>query len=321
MRVVILGGAGFLGSHLADRCLAEGHEVVAVDNFLTGSADNIQHINAPGFSFVQQDITESLSIDGPVDWLWNLASPASPVDYAQLPIETLRVGSEGTRHALEVAQQKNARFLMASTSEVYGDPTIHPQPESYWGNVSSTGPRSCYDEAKRYAEALVMAYYRAHGLDTRIIRIFNTYGPRMRLHDGRIVPNFCKQALEGEPMTVYGDGSQTRSFCYVSDLVDGLYRLMAAEASDTNHEELHMPVNIGNPGEFTVLELAQLVKEMTGSNSEIVFEPLPPDDPKQRKPIIDKAKNLLDWEPRVPLREGLVDTLKYFEAQLNTSKN
>jgi dTDP-glucose 4,6-dehydratase len=317
MRVVILGGAGFLGSHLADRCLAEGHEVVAVDNFLTGSADNIQHINAPGFSFVQQDITESLSIDGPVDWLWNLASPASPVDYAQLPIETLRVGSEGTRHALEVAQQKNARFLMASTSEVYGDPTIHPQPESYWGNVSSTGPRSCYDEAKRYAEALVMAYYRAHGLDTRIIRIFNTYGPRMRLHDGRIVPNFCKQALEGEPMTVYGDGSQTRSFCYVSDLVDGLYRLMAAEASDANREELHMPVNIGNPGEFTVLELAQLVKEMTGSNSEIVFEALPPDDPKQRKPIIDKAKNLLGWEPRVPLREGLVDTLKYFEAQLN----
>jgi dTDP-glucose 4,6-dehydratase len=315
-RIVILGGAGFIGSHLADRCLGEGHEVVAVDNFLTGSADNLKHINDARFAFVQQDITQGLHIEGPIDWIFNMASPASPIDYAQLPIETLRVGSEGTRYALELAQAKGARFLMASTSEVYGDPLVHPQDESYWGNVSSTGPRSCYDEAKRYSEAITMAFHRQYGVDTRIIRIFNTYGPRMRLHDGRIVPNLCKQALEGEPLTVYGDGSQTRSFCYVSDLVDGLYRLMAAEES----EDIHMPVNIGNPGEFTILEFAQLLKEMTGTRSEIVFQPLPQDDPKQRKPVIERAKALLDWEPRVPLQEGLIDTIKYFEEKVGALK-
>lgn len=308
MRIVITGGAGFLGSHLCDRCLSEGHEVVAVDNFITGHPDNLAHIESPKFLFQRQNISDGIFIEGPVDFILHFASPASPVDYAELPIQTLKVGALGTHNALGLARNKGAGILLASTSEVYGDPQVHPQTEEYWGNVNPIGPRSCYDEAKRFAEAIVMAYHRQHNIDTKIIRIFNTYGPRMRLNDGRVVPNFIKQVLTGEPITVYG-GSQTRSFCYVSDLVDGIYRLM-------NSKE-HLPVNIGNPTEFTVLEFAQLVKKMTDSPSKIVFKDLPTDDPKQRKPDITKARELLGWEPKVPLEEGLAKTLEYFRGKVS----
>jgi dTDP-glucose 4,6-dehydratase len=308
MRIVITGGAGFLGSHLCDRCLGEGHEVIAVDNLITGNADNIAHINDPKFSYRKQNISEGIFIDGPVDFILHFASPASPVDYLELPIQTLKVGAMGTHNALGLARAKGAGLLLASTSEVYGDPLVHPQREDYWGNVNPIGPRGCYDEAKRFAEAIVMAYHRMHDIDTKIVRIFNTYGPRMRLKDGRIVPNFVRQALTGEPMTVYGDGSQTRSFCYATDLVDGIYRLMLSKDN--------LPTNIGNPGEFTVLEFAHLVKKLTNSKSEIVFEPLPQDDPKQRKPDITKAREVLGWEPKIELEEGLGKTLEYFQTRL-----
>ncbi len=308
MRIVITGGAGFLGSHLCDRCLAEGHEVVAVDNLITGAPDNIAHLTSDKFSYRQQNISEGIFIDGPVDFVLHFASPASPVDYLELPIQTLKVGALGTHNALGLARAKGAGLLLASTSEIYGDPLVHPQREDYWGNVNSIGPRGCYDEAKRFAEAIVMAYHRMHGIDTKIVRIFNTYGPRMRLKDGRIVPNFVRQALLGEPLTVYGDGSQTRSFCYATDLVDGIYRLMLSKEN--------LPVNIGNPTEFTVLEFAHLVQKMTGSTAEIQFLPLPQDDPKQRKPDITKARETLGWEPKIELEEGLESTLKYFRDKL-----
>jgi dTDP-glucose 4,6-dehydratase len=311
MRIVITGGAGFLGSHLSDRCLAEGHEVVVVDNFITGSPDNIAHIDSPHFSYRHQNISEGIFIDGPVDFILHFASPASPVDYLELPIQTLKVGALGTHNALGLARAKGAGLLVASTSEIYGDPLVHPQREDYWGNVNSIGPRGCYDEAKRFAEAIVMAYHRMHGIDTKIVRIFNTYGPRMRLKDGRIVPNFVRQALTGEPMTIYGDGSQTRSFCYATDLIDGIYRLMLSKEN--------LPVNIGNPTEFTVLEFAHLVKKLTGSSSELVFEPLPQDDPKQRKPDITKARETLGWEPRIELEEGLGRTLEFFRERIKSA--
>ncbi len=308
MRIVITGAAGFLGSHLADRCLKEGHEVVGVDNFITGSPENLAHITSPAFSFRKQNISEGLFIDGAVDFILHFASPASPVDYLELPIQTLKVGALGTHNALGLARAKGAGLLLASTSEIYGDPLVHPQPESYWGNVNSIGLRGCYDEAKRFAEAIVMAYHRQHSVDTKIVRIFNSYGSRMRLHDGRIVPNLCRQALLGEPLTVYGDGSQTRSFCFVDDLVDGIYRLAMSKEN--------LPVNIGNPNEFTVLEFTHLVKELTGARSEIIFQPLPQDDPRQRQPDITRARTLLGWEPRVQLREGLATTLEYFAGKL-----
>ncbi len=308
MRIVITGGAGFVGSHLCDRCLREGHEVVVVDNLVTGSPDNLSHIESSAFSFRNQNISEGILVDGPVDFILHLASPASPVDYLELPIQTLKVGALGTHNALGLARAKGAGLLLASTSEIYGDPLEHPQTESYWGNVNSIGPRGCYDEAKRFAEAIVMAYHRMHQIDTKIVRIFNTYGPRMRLNDGRIVPNFLKQAVLGEPLTVYGDGSQTRSFCYVSDLVDGIYRLMMSREN--------LPVNIGNPGEFTILEFAHLVQEMTGTTSAIEYRPLPQDDPRQRKPDITRARETLGWEPKIALEEGLLDTLSYFQKVL-----
>jgi len=309
MRIVITGGAGFLGSHLCDRCLAEGHDVVAVDNFITGDPSNIAHIDSSHFSFRKQNISEGIFVDGAVDFVLHFASPASPVDYLELPIQTLKVGALGTHNALGLARAKGAGLLLASTSEIYGDPLVHPQKEDYWGNVNSIGPRGCYDEAKRFAEAIVMAYHRQHQINTKIVRIFNTYGPRMRLNDGRIVPNFMKQAVSGEPLTVYGDGQHTRSFCYVSDLVDGIYRLMLSEEN--------LPVNIGNPHEFTVLELAQQIVALTDSSSEIVYQELPEDDPKKRKPDITKAKVLLGWEPKVLLEEGLAKTLESFQERWN----
>ena len=306
---VVTGGAGFLGSHLVDLLIERGHKVIAMDNLVTGTVDNIAHLAGnPGFRFVHQDVTEFLFLEGPVDFVWHFASPASPVDYAELPIQTLKVGSLGTHKALGLAWNKRARFLLASTSEVYGDPLVHPQPEDYWGNVNMIGPRGCYDEAKRFAEALTMAYHREHGIETRIVRIFNTYGPRMRLNDGRVVPAFISQALRNRRLTVYGDGSQTRSFCYHSDLIEGIYRLMM---SDTNQ-----PVNIGNPREMTVLEFAREIIRVTGSRSGIKFKPLPQDDPKQRKPDISRAKKVLKWEPRVSLREGLTRTIAYFRDKV-----
>ncbi len=312
MRIIITGGAGFVGSHLCDRCLSEGHEVVAVDNLITGSLDNLAHITSDRFSFLQQNISEGVFVDGAVDFILHFASPASPVDYLELPIQTLKVGALGTHNALGLARAKGAGLLLASTSEIYGDPLQHPQSESYWGNVNSIGPRGCYDEAKRFAEAIVMAYHRMHGIDTKIVRIFNTYGPRMRLDDGRVVPNFLKQATLGEPLTIYGDGSQTRSFCYVSDLVEGIYRLMLSQEN--------LPVNIGNPNEFTVIEFAHLVRRLTGTQSALEHRPLPQDDPKQRQPDISKARAVLNWEPAVPLEEGLRSTLSYFEKALNAEK-
>ncbi len=313
MRVVITGAAGFLGSHLCDRFLSDGHEVVGVDNLLTGSLDNLDHLaNRPDFRFVQADVSDRLPVEGGVDGVLHLASPASPIDYVELPIETLRVGSRGTEHALELARVKGARFLLASTSEVYGDPEVHPQPETYWGRVNSIGPRSVYDEAKRYAEAITMAYFRTHGVATRIVRIFNTYGPRMRARDGRVVSNFVVQALRGEPLTVYGDGSQTRSFCYVDDEIEGIYALFMKGD--------HMPTNVGNPEEYTVGQLATLIKEITGSAAPIEYRPLPEDDPRQRKPDITRARTLLGWEPKITVREGLRRTVAYFRGRPGTAR-
>jgi dTDP-glucose 4,6-dehydratase len=306
-RVLITGGAGFIGSHLCERFLGDGAEVICMDNFLTGSADNIAHLFAERrFTFIQQDVTNYIYVKGPVDAILHFASPASPVDYLELPIQTLKVGSLGTHKALGLAKEKNARFLLASTSEVYGDPLVHPQKEDYWGNVNPIGPRGVYDEAKRFAEAITMAYHRTHGVQTRIVRIFNTHGPRMRLNDGRVVPNFIAQALRGEPMTVYGDGSQTRSFCYVSDLVEGIVRLLRSDHSG--------PVNCGNPMEVSIVQFAEKIKKLTGSASEIVFRPLPEDDPKVRQPDIALARRLLGWEPKVSLEDGLRKTIDYFRG-------
>ena len=309
MRVLITGAAGFLGSHLTDRFLAEGHEVIGMDNLLTGSMDNLAHLAGDArFKFIRHDVTEFMYVEGKLDGVLHFASPASPVDYLEFPIQTLKVGSLGTHKALGLAKAKGARFFLASTSEVYGDPQVHPQPETYWGHVNPVGPRGVYDEAKRFAEALTMAYHRYHSVDTRIIRIFNTYGPRMRARDGRVVSNFIVQALKGEPLTVYGAGQQTRSFCYVSDLVDGIYRLFQRDRTD--------PTNVGNPAEFTVRQLAELVLRATGSASPIVERPLPTDDPKVRQPDITVARTVLGWEPKVPLEEGLMRTIAYFRSRL-----
>jgi dTDP-glucose 4,6-dehydratase len=309
VRVLITGAAGFLGSHLADRFLAEGHEVMGMDNLITGTRENIAHL-VPNrrFQFVLHDVSRFIQVDGPLDGVLHFASPASPIDYLELPIQTLKVGSLGTHNALGLAKAKGARFFLASTSEVYGDPLIHPQPESYWGNVNPVGPRGVYDEAKRFAEAMTMAYHRYHRIDTRIIRIFNTYGPRMRARDGRVVSNFVVQALRGEPLTIYGDGQQTRSFCYVADEVDGIFRLFMSDQVD--------PVNIGNPHEFTVRQLADLVLQLTASTSRIERHPLPVDDPKVRQPDITRARTLLGWEPKVTLEEGLRHTIAYFRTLL-----
>ncbi len=305
-RALVTGGAGFLGSHLCERLLAEGYAVVCMDNLITGSVGNIEHLfGREGFVFVKHDVTNYIHVAGRLDVILHFASPASPIDYLQLPIQTLKVGSLGTHKALGLAKAKGARFLLASTSEVYGDPQIHPQPESYWGNVNPVGPRGVYDEAKRFAEALTMAYHRFHNVDTRIVRIFNTYGPRMRAGDGRVVPTFITQALDGKPLTVFGDGSQTRSFCYVDDLVEGIWRLLNSEYTD--------PMNIGNPAEMTVLQFAEEIVRITGAGSEITFEPLPEDDPKVRQPDITLARKVLGWEPRVSLEEGLAKTILYFE--------
>lgn len=306
---LVTGGAGFLGSHLCDRLLAEGHSVVAMDNLLTGSTDNIAHLAGhERFRFIKHNVTDFIYLAGPVDYVFHFASPASPVDYLELPIQTLKVGSLGTLNTLGLAKAKRARYILASTSECYGDPLQHPQREDYWGNVNPIGPRGVYDEAKRFAEAMTMAYHRVHGVDTRIVRIFNTYGPRMRLRDGRVVPAFISQALRGEPLTVFGDGQQTRSFCYVSDLIEGIWRLSQCD--------FHEPVNIGNPTEFTILEFAKLVRQLTGSRSELVFKPLPQDDPKQRRPDITRARTLLGWEPQVDLETGIRTTIEYFRQKL-----
>lgn len=308
-RALITGGAGFLGSHLCDRFLAEGYEVICMDNLITGDLRNVEHLfPETDFHFHHQDVTEFIHVHGRLDVVMHFASPASPIDYLELPIQTLKVGSLGTHKALGLAHAKQARFLLASTSECYGDPLEHPQTEDYWGNVNPVGPRGVYDEAKRFAEAMTMGYHRYHEVDTRIVRIFNTYGPRMRLNDGRALPAFMSQALRGEPLTVFGDGSQTRSFCYVGDLVEGIWRLL--------HSDENMPVNIGNPREMTILEFAQTVLELTGSKSEIIFKDLPQDDPKVRQPDISKAKRLLDWEPKVALAEGLASTLEYFRERI-----
>lgn len=305
MRLLVTGAAGFLGSHLCDRLLGQGHRVIGVDNHLTGNAANLAHLtHHPDFQFIRLDVTTFIEIEGPLDGVLHFASPASPVDYLEFPIQTLKVGSLGTHKALGLALAKGARFLLASTSEVYGDPLVHPQPEDYWGNVNPVGPRGVYDEAKRFAEAMTMAYHRFHGLDTRIVRIFNTYGPRMRPNDGRVVSNFVVQALRGQPLTMYGDGSQTRSFCYVDDLIEGIVRLFFSSTTD--------PVNIGNPGEFTVRQLADLVRRLTGTASQVVERPLPIDDPRVRRPDISRARALLGWEPTVPLEEGLQRTIAHF---------
>lgn len=308
MRTVITGGAGFVGSHLCERFLAEGDEVVCVDNLLTGTLRNIDHLKAdPKFRFIEHNVSEAIEIDGPVDNVLHFASPASPADYLAYPIQTLKVGSLGTHNALGLAKAKDARFLLASTSEIYGDPDVHPQVEEYWGNVNTIGPRGCYDEAKRFSEAITMAYHRYHGVKTRIVRIFNTYGPRMRLNDGRVLPNFMKQALRGEPITLYGNGDQTRSFCFVTDLVDGIYRLLRSDYA--------LPVNIGNPVEITVSQLAEEIVALVGNTgSKVVHEPLPQDDPKRRRPDITKAQTILGWNPVVDRAEGLKRTLEYFRS-------
>ncbi|MBI5022297.1 MAG: SDR family oxidoreductase [Ignavibacteriales bacterium] len=307
---VVTGGAGFLGSHLCDRLLAEGHNVVCIDNLITGDTANIAHlVGHEKFSFVKHDITNYIFIDGQVDNVLHFASPASPIDYLKLPIQTLKVGSLGTHKALGLAKEKNARFLIASTSEVYGDPLVHPQEESYWGNVNPIGFRGVYDEAKRFAEAMTMAYHRFHNVDTRIVRIFNTYGPRMRINDGRAIPAFMSQAIRGEDVTVFGDGSQTRSVCYVDDLIDGIYKLLMSDITE--------PVNIGNPDELPMIDLAKEIIELTGSNSKIIFKELPEDDPKIRQPDITKAKKYLGWEPKVNRIEGLKKTLEYFRKKVS----
>ena len=312
MRAVVTGGAGFLGSHLCDRLLAVGWEVLALDNLITGDEDNLGHLGRnPKFRFERKDVTESIRIEGEVGYVFHLASPASPPDYLRFPVETLKVGSIATMNTLELAEAKGAKFLLASTSECYGDPDVSPQSESYWGRVNPIGPRSVYDEAKRFAEAITMAYHRHHGLDTHIVRIFNTYGPRMRLNDGRALPNFVFQALSGQPLTVYGDGKQTRSFCYVSDLIEGIYRLSQSDE--------HFPTNIGNPAELTIYEFAERIRSYFPNALPIVHEPLPEDDPKQRRPDITKAKRLLGWEPKVSLEEGLKYTLDYFKEKFARS--
>jgi len=310
IRSLVTGGAGFLGSHLCDKLLAEGHDVVCLDNLSTGDVANIAHLKGnPHFSFVHYDVTNYLFVEGTIDFIFHFASPASPIDYLKLPIQTLKVGSLGTHKALGLAKAKGARFFLASTSEVYGDPLIHPQTESYWGNVNPVGPRGVYDEAKRFAEAMTMAYHRYHGIETRIIRIFNTYGERMRINDGRAIPAFMSQALRNEDVTVFGDGSQTRSVCYVSDLIDGIYRLMMSDYD--------APMNIGNPEEVTILELAKEIIQLTGSRSKIIFQDLPQDDPKVRQPDITKAQTILGWEPKVPRHDGLKKTLNYFKTKLS----
>ena len=307
MRILLTGGAGFLGSHLAERLLSDGHQVVCMDNFITGRRENIAHIAGnPEFEFVKHDVSKYIVIDGKVDFVLHFASPASPEDYLRHPIKTLKVGSLGTHNSLGVAKAHGAGFLLASTSEVYGDPLVNPQPETYWGNVNPVGPRGVYDEAKRFSEALTLAYHRTHGIDAKIVRIFNTYGERMRHRDGRVVPNFIDQALKGEPLTIYGDGSQTRSFCYVSDLVEGIVRLMGSS--------LNEPVNIGNPGELSIMQFAEKIREITGCGSEIVYEDLPVNDPKVRRPDITKAKKELGWEPVVSLEEGLTRTIEWAKA-------
>ncbi|MBI3990228.1 MAG: SDR family oxidoreductase [candidate division NC10 bacterium] len=309
-RTLITGGAGFLGSHLCNRLLQEGHEIICMDNLITGDPENVAHvIGHERFRFIKCDVTEYIFVEGPLDSILHFASPASPVDYLKYPIQTLKVGALGTHKALGLAKAKGATFLLASTSEVYGDPLVSPQREDYWGNVNSVGPRGVYDEAKRFAEAMTMAYHRAHGLDTRIVRIFNTYGPRQRLNDGRVVSNFIVQALKGEPITVYGDGSQTRSFCYVDDMIEGIFRLLLSRE--------HEPVNLGNPHEVSVLELAHLVKQLIGSGSPVEFRPLPIDDPKVRRPDISRAMERLGWRPKVDLKAGLMQTIEYFQKKLS----
>jgi dTDP-glucose 4,6-dehydratase len=308
---LVTGGGGFLGSHLCDRLISEGHSVIALDNFITGNMQNVEHLKKnPKFRFIQQDVTEQISVSGNVDYIFHFASPASPIDYLEFPIPTLKVGALGTHKALGLALAKNAKFLLASTSEVYGDPLIHPQTENYWGNVNPIGPRGVYDEAKRFAEAMTFAYHRYHNVDTKIVRIFNTYGPRMRLRDGRVVPAFIGQSLKNEPLTVFGDGSQTRSFCYVSDLIDGIFRLAMSKE--------HEPVNIGNPTEMTVKQFAEVILKITGSSSKISYKPLPVDDPKQRRPDITKARSLLGWEPKVSLEDGIKKTIDYFRTKIES---
>jgi dTDP-glucose 4,6-dehydratase len=306
---VVTGGAGFLGSHLSDRLLAEGFRVIAIDNLITGNTDNIEHLAGnPDFKFIRQNVSEYIFVPGQVDYVFHFASPASPIDYLEHPIPTLKVGALGTHNTLGLAKDKGATFLLASTSECYGDPLEHPQSEDYWGNVNPIGPRGVYDEAKRFAEAMTMAYHRFHSMDTKIVRIFNTYGPRMRLRDGRVVPAFISQALNNEPLTVFGDGSQTRSFCYVSDLIDGIVRLALSD--------FHEPVNIGNPGEMTILDFAQKILALTGSTAQVVFKPLPVDDPRVRQPDISRAKRLLGWQPKVDFESGVRETIGYFKQKL-----
>ena len=310
-RTLVTGGAGFLGSHLCEYLVNKEHEVICMDNLITGSKQNISGIKSGNFHFVNHNVSEFIDLDGDLDYILHFASPASPIDYLDLPIQTLKVGALGTHNALGVAKAKNATFLLASTSEVYGDPLVHPQPEEYWGNVNPIGPRGVYDEAKRFAEAITMAYHRTHGINTKIVRIFNTYGPRMRIKDGRAIPNFLNQALTGEDLTIYGNGSQTRSFCYVTDLVEGIYRLLMSDQ--------HEPVNIGNPVEMTIQQMANKILQASQSQSKIVQLPLPEDDPKTRQPNIALARKLLDWEPKVSLDEGLESTLEYFKQQINSS--
>ena len=307
-RAVITGAAGFIGSHLSETLLARGWSVVGIDNLLTGSVDNIAHLSKQDFTFVKHNVTNYINVDGPVDLVLHWASPASPIDYLELPIPTLKVGALGTHNALGLAKAKNARFVIASTSEVYGDPLEHPQKETYWGNVNPVGPRGVYDEAKRFAEAITMAYHRYHGLDTKIVRIFNTYGPRMRLNDGRAVPAFMSQALRGEDVTIFGNGTQTRSFCYVTDLVDGILRLAESKEND--------PVNIGNPHEMTIEQIARTIIRMTGSKSQIVYRPLPEDDPKVRQPDITRARSVLGWEPKIAFDQGIRETIEYFRKRI-----
>jgi dTDP-glucose 4,6-dehydratase len=313
MRVLVTGGAGFIGSHLCDRFLQEGHEVICLDNLITGNTDNIAHLAGhPKFSFIKHDVTNYIFAEGKIEAILHFASPASPVDYLQYPIQTLKVGSLGTHKALGLAKEKKAKFLLASTSEVYGNPLIHPQKEDYWGNVNPIGPRGVYDEAKRFAEAMTMAYHRYHGVDTRIARVFNTYGPRMRLNDGRVVPNFIYQALRGEDLTIYGDGFQTRSFCYIEDLVEGMIRLLLSRENE--------PVNLGNPQEYSIQDFAKVILQITGSRSRIVYQSLPTDDPRVRKPDISRAQAVLGWNPKVELKEGIGKTIPYFQGKMEEEK-
>ena len=311
MRIVITGAAGFIGSHLCDRLLDQGHSVIGIDNLITGDLANIAHLGGRDFVFIRHNVTNYINVDGPVDRVYHWASPASPIDYLEWPIPTLKVGALGTHNALGLAKAKGARFILASTSEVYGDPLVHPQKETYWGNVNPVGPRGVYDEAKRFAEAITMAYHRYHGLDAKIVRIFNTYGPRMRVHDGRAVPNFIAQALRNEDVTIFGSGKQTRSFCYISDLVTGIIALMESG--------VHEPVNIGNPHEMTIEDMARLIIKMTGATSRIVFKALPTDDPQVRQPDITRARTLLGWEPTVALDQGLTSTIDYFRKKIGTA--